>query len=168
MSKDARRKVHPTSARIVHRRARITTTGTAGNASGSEFISLPAGIVRALAIDWHASAPGTSDLTIKADSSTGTTVFSTVNTVTDLSARPVVMAGIDEGGAATASTDTGAGGFPYRYGLNIAVAQADALTDAVIVDVWVELVRFEQITLIADSGADGAAEIGRASCRERV
>ena len=120
-------------------RVTLTTTGSAGSAVATSTLTLGRpGFVRAIAVDYHASAPATTDLVIKADSAAGVTVFTKTNTVTDQAAAPVAMPGIDETGAATAATDVGSGGFPFGTGLYFSVAQSDALTGAAVVDVWLE------------------------------
>ena len=120
-------------------RITLTTTGSAGSAVATETLTLGRpGFVRALAVDYHASAPATTDLVIKADSASGVTLFTAANTSTDIPAKPVGMPGMDEAGAAVAATDLGSGGFPFGTGLYFDVAQSDALTGAVVVDVWLE------------------------------
>jgi len=120
-------------------RVTLTTTGSAGSAVATSTLTLGRpGFVRAIKVDYHASAPSTTDLVIKADSSSGTTIFTKSNSATDFGPSPVAMPGIDEGGAATAATDVGSGGFPFGTGLYFDVAQSDALTGALVVDVWLE------------------------------
>lgn len=121
-------------------RVTVNTTGSAGSATGSATLSLGRpGFVRAIAVDYHASAPGaTTDLTIKADSASGATLFTVTNSATDIPAKPVGMPGVDEGNAALAATDSSSGGWPFGTGVNVALAQTDALTAAVVVDLWIE------------------------------
>lgn len=117
----------------------VTTTGSAGSATGtaSKQTSRP-GVIRFVAVDYHASAPATTDLVIKADDTNGATLFTVTNSATDITAKPVAMPGVDEGNAATAATDLGAGGFPYSTGIFVSLAQSDALAPAATVSVWVE------------------------------
>lgn len=116
---------------------KVTTTGSAGSATGTTtWTRGRPGIVRFVKFDFHASAPATTDVTIKADSSTGQTLFTVTNSATDIDPKPVGMPGVDEGNAALAATDASSGGFPFSTGLYVSVAQSDALTDAVQVDVW--------------------------------
>lgn len=126
---------------IRKQRIAVTTTGVAGSATGNTtWVKGRPGVVRFIKVDWHASAPaGTSDLTIKADDSSGATLFATTDSATDIAAKPVGMPGGDEGNAALAATDASAGGWPFTSGLYVLVAQSDALTDAVIVDVWYDV-----------------------------
>lgn len=117
----------------------ITTTGSAGSATGSVTLALsrPA-IIRFIAVDYHASAPNTTDLTIKADTSAGATLFTKANTNTDFGPVAVATSGQDETGAATAATDVGSGGFAVTSGIYAALAQADALTACATVSLWIE------------------------------
>jgi hypothetical protein len=120
-------------------RVTLTTTGSAGSATATATLTLGRpGFVRAIAVDYHASAPVTTDLTIKADSASGNTLFTNSNSVTDIAAKPVGMPGVDEANAALAATDSSSGGWPFGTGLYLSVAQSDALTGAAVVDVWIE------------------------------
>ena len=76
----------------------------------------------------YQNQPATTDIVIKADSSTGATIFTAANTATDIVPRPVGTTSLDEGGAATAATDGFSGGFPVRGGVYIDVAEADGQT----------------------------------------
>lgn len=120
-------------------RVTLTTTGSAGSAVATSTLTVGRpGFVRAIAVDYHASAPVTTDLVIKADSASGVTLFTNTSSATDIAAKPVGMPGIDEANAALAATDSSSGGWPFGTGLYFDVAQADALTGAVVVDVWLE------------------------------
>jgi len=143
--------------RVLHRRVRLTTTGSAGSAVATALVPLPAGVLRAIKVDYHASAPATTDFVIKADGSSGNTLFTATNTVTDIALRALGSpAALDEGSAVTAVTDATDGGAFFKSGLYFDVAQSDALTDAAIVDVWVDVLRYEELTLYP-VGADGSA-----------
>lgn len=155
-----------TQPRVFHRQARITTTGSAGSATGSAYIPLPPGRITHVKVDYHASAAATTDTVFKvdglSDGSTGTTILTLTNTVTDIPIRALGQpAAVDEGNAATAATDGVEGGAFVKNGLSIAVAQGDALTDCVIVDIWYERLRLETVELIAQSGADGTGAVTR-------
>jgi len=120
-------------------RVTLTSAGVAGSAVATATLTLGRpGFVRAIAVDYHASAPATTDLLIKADSAAGVTLFTATNTATDIAAKPVGMPGVDEGNAATAATDLGSGGWPFGTGLVVSVAQSDALTGVAVVDLWLE------------------------------
>lgn len=122
---------------IRKRRIPVTTTGSAGSATGAATLSLGrAGILRAIAIDYNASAPATTDVVIKADSTSGATLFTRADSSTDLAATAVTTDALDEAGAAVVNPGTG---YPFSSGLRVEVAQSDALANAVVVDVWVEV-----------------------------
>lgn len=127
---------------IRKRRITLSPAGSAGSAVATGTITLGRpGFVRAIAVDYTSQA-STADLVIKADSSSGATIFTKANNATDIAATPVGMPGMDEGGAATAATDIGSGGFPFGSGLYFDVAQADPSTanaKDIVVDVWIEL-----------------------------
>lgn len=158
---NAQRIVEAVGPRIIHRRARINTVGGAGVAAGSAQLSLPPGLVIAVAIDHHASGAATTDTLIKADTTDGATIFTQANSASDLTARPVGTTAVDEGRAASAATDGFGGGFPIRSGVFIDVAQDDALTDAVIVDIWLKRTSYVALDLVAQSGADGTGAVTR-------
>lgn len=111
----------------------VTTTGSAGSASGSKASASFAGEILGLWINYHASAPaGTTDITIT-DTISGQTLYSKTNTVTDVFI-PLRIFGLGNGGSALSSDVT-----PQCYaiggGITVALAQCDALTDAVKVTV---------------------------------
>lgn len=111
---------------------KITTTGSAGSATGSGTISGLRGVLARLIVNWHASAPaGTTDITIIETWDGGSrTLYAKTNAVTDVDLVPQVAAS-DNAGAAI----TGAYGFITLVGgtITVSVAQTDALTDCVIV-----------------------------------
>lgn len=117
--------------------APTTALGDALNTATATLTLGRPGFVRAIAVDHTGSGNAERDLTIKADSASGATLFTVSNSETDITAKPVAMPGVDEGGAATAATDLGAGGWPFGTGLYFSCAQMD---DAVttVVDVWLE------------------------------
>lgn len=152
--------------RVFHRRIRVTTTGSAGSATGLGYEPLPPCRLTHVKFDFHASAAATTDTLLKvdglSDGSTGTTVLTLTNTVTDIGISPLGQpSAVDEGRAATAATDGVEGGVFIKNGIAVTVAQGDALTDCVIVDLWFERLRLELVTLVAQSGADGAGVVTR-------
>lgn len=157
----SQRIVEAVGPRIIHRQARITTTGSAGSAAGTAHIPLPPGLIKAVAVTHHASGAATTDTVLKADSTDGVTIFTQGNSATSLTARPVGTTAVDEGRAATAATDGFGGGFPIRSGVFVDVAQDDALTEAVIVDLWLQRTSYVNLELVAQSGADGAGVVTR-------
>lgn len=120
-------------------RLNVTTTGSAGSATGSDTSDRPFfGAVRAIYVDWHASAPGaTSDITVVADnddSQPEITLYSATDSATDVWVYPVVQ-----------STDTGGSAVAAQYQhiviastITATVSQSDALTNAAVVYVWID------------------------------
>lgn len=111
---------------------KITTTGSAGSATGSATISGLRGVLARLIVNWHASAPAaTSDITIVETWDGGSrTLYAKTNAVTDVDLVPQVPAS-DNAGAAI----TGAYGYVALTGgtITVSIAQSDALTDCAIV-----------------------------------
>lgn len=154
-------------SRVFHRRLSVTTTGSAGSAAGTAYVSLPPCRLTHIKVDSNASAAATQDLTIKVDGlpdgSTGTLIFTATNLGTSDIAQSVLGQpnAVDEARAVTAATDGVEGGAFIQNGLAVILAQGDAMVDAVIVDLWFERLRLDTTTLIAQSGADGAGVVTR-------
>jgi len=106
----------------------ITTTGSAGSATGSGATIPIQGFLLDVFIDYHASAPATTDVTIS-DSTFGNVLVKS-NNATDIWLAPRKDT-VDSAAAFTGGYDL----IPINSSLTIAVAQADALTDCVIVTV---------------------------------
>jgi hypothetical protein len=146
---------------VKHRRLEVITTGSSGSATGSVSLHTGPAVIRFIAVDYHASAPGaTTDLTVKSRGRVGEadeTLLTLTNTATDVSLRPITMtAGVDEGNAPIAATDGTAGGMPVREGILIEMAQTDALSPAAVVDIFYEECELIQARLFP-AGADGSA-----------
>lgn len=118
-------------------RIKVTTTGAAGSAAGEAYSPAPVnGLLQALHVDWHASAPGgTSDITITVEADANhpaVTLYTKANSATDAWVYPTVE-----------ETDTGGTGvstyrdIPVAGRIRVQVAQCDALTDAVVVTAYV-------------------------------
>lgn len=111
---------------------KITTTGSAGSATGSGTITGLRGILARPIVNWHASAPaGTTDITIVETWDGGSrTLYAKTNAVTDVDLVPQVAAS-DNAGAAI----TGAYGYVALVGgtITVSIAQSDPLTDCAIV-----------------------------------
>ncbi len=119
----------------------VTTAGVAGSALGSAIKAVPRGKVKAIYIDYHGSAPATSDVTIKSlADSTGNppdvTILTRSNSATDGWFYPKVQKHDNAGAAITGDYDD-----PVVHGgvLSVAVAQADALADCVVVYFYLEV-----------------------------
>jgi hypothetical protein len=152
--------------RVFHRRVRFATTGSAGSATGGVYLPLPPCRLTHFAINHSASGAGTADTTFLvdglSDGSTGTTVFTQTNSVTDIPIRALGQpSAVDEGRAAVAATDGVDGGAFIQNGIYVKTVQNDALAEAMVVDLWFERLRFETVTLVAQSGVDGSAVVTR-------
>ena len=117
---------------------KVTTSGSAGSASGSSGAAVPVGaIVRKYYLDFHASAPGTTDTTIKAlGSPADETLVTHTNSATDGWFHPGAQ--VDDESAAAV---TGAYAPHVLHGgiLSVDIAQCDALTDAVTAAFYLEV-----------------------------
>jgi hypothetical protein len=110
---------------------RVTTTGSAGSATGTGVSSSPVrGVLNAIQIDYHASAPaGTTDVTIAESTGMTRTFLTRTNTATDGVFYPAAAQHDNTGTALSSYT-------PYILMgdlVTVTVAQCDALTDAVVV-----------------------------------
>jgi len=116
---------------------KVSTTGSAGSASGSGSLALPLSELVAVHLNFHSSAPSTTDTTIKA---TGNplelTILTLTNVNTDAWYYPKVQDDDDVGAAIT-----GAYSDPVIHNkiLNIDLAQCDSLTDAVVATIYVRV-----------------------------
>lgn len=123
-------------------RRTLRPVGADGSAVVTKLVGINhPGFLRAIAIDYQ-NQPATTDILVKADNTDGATLFTRTSSNTDLALTPVAMPGVDEGGAATAATDVGSGGFPFKRDLFIDVAQGDGQTsgnEAIVIDLLVEV-----------------------------
>lgn len=114
-------------------RVAVTTTGAAGSATGSaQTIDLPLGSwLIGVRVDYHASAPATTDVTISETDGLGQTLLTLTDNNTDGVYYPVTEICDDEGTAITGSYNM----YAVEGPLTVAVAGCDALTDAVVVTI---------------------------------
>lgn len=121
---------------IEHHQVKVSTTGSAGSASGSAVLALPLCELVAVYLDYHASAPATTDVTITSPGNpAAVTILTRSNSATDGWFYPSINLHDN-----TAAAVTGAYAAPPIHGnLSVSVAQADALTDCVILDVYVRI-----------------------------
>jgi hypothetical protein len=111
----------------------VTTTGAAGSASGNadseEIIN---GKILAIHLNFHASTPATADVTITNKNAPLKTLLVTTDTATDGWYYPRYIIHSEAGVALTGT----AGGDRAMHGIddyvNVALAQGDALTAAVV------------------------------------
>jgi len=113
---------------IASEQVAITTTGSAGAATGTGATVPIQGFLLDVFIDYHASAPATTDVTISEPTFGNVLVKSNNNADIWLAPRKDT---VDAAAAATGGYDP----IPINSALTIAVAQADALTNCVIVTV---------------------------------
>ncbi len=114
---------------------RVTTTGSAGSAAGTGISSYPiVGRVVGLNVNFHASAPATTDTTIRTTAAPTYNIWAISNSVTDVFVQP---AGKPVDNANAAITNAHAP-IPVADYITVSVAQCDALTDAVVVTVLYE------------------------------
>jgi hypothetical protein len=117
---------------------RVTTTGSAGSASGTGQSAGPVvGRVLGAYYNFHASAPATTDTTLRTKGSAAPSYNLHVisNSATDLFAT-IAAKPVDNANAAITNAHVP---FPVADYLEVSLAQCDALTDAVVVHVLVEV-----------------------------
>lgn len=111
---------------------RVTTTGSAGSAAGTGTLpfKLAMAAIDAIKVDYHASAPATTDVTITETEGLQQTVLTLTDNKDDGTYYPR-HAIHDPTGAAI----SGAGLITVEGQLQVAVAGCDPLTDAVVVTI---------------------------------
>lgn len=119
-----------------------TTTGSAGSAAASVTSPYPiTGTIVRVDVNYHASAPATTDVTLaQATEEIATNIVSLTDNATDKQIFPAVGVTTNAGVALTydATRPIYALGFPVADNLVLTVAQCNALTNAVIADVYYE------------------------------
>ena len=124
-------------------RATLTaTSGADGTGAGSQTINLGGpGTLAAVALDFT-SMPVTTDVTITADdATTGTALFTSTNSATDLAPSLIGRPGLDEAVAATAATDGTESANGFKESLIVAFAQGDIFTtgdETIVVEMWID------------------------------
>lgn len=135
-------------------RIAVTTTGSAGSATGNATSPIITGQILGVQVNWHADAPaGTSDITVEGATS-GLDLYAKANAVTDAYKVPSAY-GLDAAAAALTGDVT-----PQRVcineGVKVTVAQSDALTNCAIVTVFYRPVLAEQVE-VTTTGVAGSA-----------
>lgn len=109
---------------------KVTTTGSAGSATGTGTSRQPVrGLLTGVNIDYHASAPASTDVTIAESTGMSRTLLTRSNSATDGAFYPTAQQ--HDTSAATVTSYT-----PFDIKgdyVTVTVAQCDALTDAVVV-----------------------------------
>jgi len=108
----------------------ITTTGSAGSATGSGTVECQAGWLAFVKLDYHASAPATTDVTLT-QTAEPTAILTATDTATDQISVPTL------GAITTANAAVTNSHMPlWIHGdVAVAVAQSNALTGAVVVTI---------------------------------
>ena len=108
----------------------VTTTGSSGSATGTEYSNVVTGYLLDLAVNYHASAPATTDITITGGQ--GETLYSKSNSATDTAILPIRQQATDNTGAAISGAYVN---MPVTGKITVTLAQCDALTGAAVVTV---------------------------------
>lgn len=109
--------------------ATVTTTGVAGSATGSATLTLR-GYVEWVYLDFHASAPATTDTTIAyAATPPGGNILAVANSATDALKFPRATA-VDNANSAITNSFTR---FPVWGDVTVSLAQSDALAPALTI-----------------------------------
>lgn len=111
----------------------ITTTGSAGSATGSGTSAAINGVVYEIYVKYHASAPATTDVTISESGGAARTILTLTNVNTS-GAKPAYVAVVDATGTALTSY---IGRALAGRAISVSVAQCDALTNAVEVYAYI-------------------------------
>ncbi len=106
----------------------ITTTGSAGSATGSGTTPALTGFLLDVYLNFHASAPATTDTTIAYDEPDLGNVLVVSNSATDALIAPRQKV-VDNANSAITNSHVP---FPLNGALTISLAQCDALTGALV------------------------------------
>ncbi len=162
------RKGRQGNGNVFHRQVKLTSVGSAGTAAAAKYVHTGPAKLTHVKVNFDAATAATADFLIRVDPTDftagtgGYTALTCTDTTTDIDIRALGQpSATDEARNATAATDATDGGVFIRGGVHISTAQNDAVTDVVIVDLWFERLRFEEVTLISQSGADGSGIVTR-------
>ncbi len=108
-------------------RLAVTTTGTAGTATGSTTSETLFGFVLDIYLDFNAAAPATTDTTI-AYAGRGGNILAVANSATDALIAPRIKTVDNANVAITNSFDR----FVLNDAITVSLAGCDALTDALV------------------------------------
>lgn len=130
---------HTTYAKVF-----LRAVGSAGSATASYVLDLGGpGVLAAVAVDFGSALPAaTTDLTITADdATTGTALFTSTNSVTDLAPSLIGRPGLDEAVNVTAATDGTEACNGFKKLLIVKIDQTDAYAGATtdtLVELWID------------------------------
>lgn len=115
----------------------VTATGSAGSASGNADSEPFIGEIVGLYVNHHANNPATTDVTIT-DKRTGVTIWAKNNANTDVYKVPAIGKVTSADAAILDSEVNAIAEAPYcvDQGINVAVAQANAETNAIVCTVF--------------------------------
>lgn len=114
-------------SQIAQETVTVTTTGSAANATGSGTSTALTGFLLDIFLDYHASAPATTDVTIAYDEPDNGNITVYSNSATDVLLMPRKNA-VDVAGAAVSGVyDL----YPLNGRVTVSVAGSDALTNCV-------------------------------------
>ena len=119
----------------------VSQSGADGSGAQTHFVRIGnAGALVAVALDYQ-NMPVTTDVTLRADSANGPSLFAAANNNTDIAPTLIGAPGADEGVAASAATDgTECPNF-FKKGVHITMAQADAFTsgnEKIVYEFWID------------------------------
>ena len=113
---------------------KVSTTGSSGSATGSLVTALPYCELLAARLDFHASAPGTTDTTLSSPGGpVSVTLLTITNSATDAWFYPPHQLDDSSGSAITGAYIPGI----IHGNLLTELAQCDALTDALTMTIFV-------------------------------
>ena len=114
----------------------VSTTGSAGSATGSGILAVPLSELVAVHFDFHASAPATLDTTLSSSGNPAAQTFLTLTNVnTDAWYFPKLQKHDNVGAAITGDYAD-----PVVHGnLLLDLAQADALTNCVVATIYLRV-----------------------------
>ena len=124
---------------VERHQVKVSTTGSAGSASGSSILALPLSELIAVYLDFNGSAPSTTDITITANAAAvGGPPSLALLTLTNVNSDGWYYPKVQDHNP-TGSLVTGSYSDPpiHGSGLTVALAQADALTDALVATFYI-------------------------------
>lgn len=119
-------------SKITVHRVSITTTGSAGSATGSADTPAVNGFYLGAYLNFHASAPATTDTTIAGVNPT----VGNIQVLTDTNSDAYYSSTIAAKTAAGAAVTNGFVHQPISGTVRVSLAQCDALTDALVADLY--------------------------------
>jgi len=114
----------------------VSTTGSSASATGSRIVPLPYCEILAARLDFHASAPGTTDTTLSSPGDpVSVTLLTVTNSATDAWYYPSIQLDDNSGSAITGAYVPAI----VHGNLLVELAGSDALTDALTLTLFVRV-----------------------------